>query len=82
MWSTWLLQSTYFVQYPCVWKGKSKELWPHSEKQDGIFMQLEARGARAVFFTAITKAKGGGYTVGETSQLNADEFGLFPRLYT
>lgn len=69
------------MTYPCVWKGKKKELWPHDAKQDGIFMQLEARGARAVFFTSIGKAKGGGYTVGDTSQLDAEVFGLFPRLF-
>lgn len=68
------------VGYPCVWKGKSS--WPHPEKQDGIFMQLEARGARALFFTTLSKKKGGGYTVGETAQLDAEDFSLFPRLFT
>merc|ERR1719482_1317123 len=52
------------VQYPCTWKGK-KAKWPCAEKDDGIIMQLEARGARAFFFTEISK-KGGAYTVGET----------------
>lgn len=73
------------IGFPRVWQGKPKGTWPHSEKQDGIFMQLEARGARAVFFTAIDKqsaAKGGGYAVGDTAQLDAEEFGLFPRLFT
>ena len=69
------------VQYPCVWKGKGKGKWPCDDKKDGIIMQLEARGARAVFFTEIASAKGGGYTVGETHQLDAEEFGLFPRLF-
>ena len=43
-------------------------------------MQLEAKGARALFFTEITK-QGGGYAVGETHQLDAEEFALFPRLF-
>ena len=68
------------VQYPCVWKGKEKGKWPADEKKDGILMQLEARGARAVFFTEITKA-GGGFSVGETHQLDAEEFAIFPRLF-
>ena len=70
------------VQYPCVWKGKPKGSWPCDEKKDGIFMQLEARGARAVFFTELSSKKGGGYEVGETHQMDANEYGLFPRLYT
>ena len=45
-------------------------------------MQLEARGARALFFTELTAAKGGGYAVGETHQLDAEEFALFPRLFS
>lgn len=67
------------VQYPCTWKGK-KNKWPCDEKKDGIVMQLEASGARALFFTEITKAPNGGYAIGETHQLDAEEFGLFPRL--
>ena len=70
------------VQYPCTWKGKGKAgKWPADEKKDGIIMQLEAKGARALFFTEIAKA-GGGYSVGETHQLDAEEFALFPRLFT
>ena len=41
--------------HPCVWKGKAKGKWPCDEKKDGIPMQLEARGARAVFFTEINR---------------------------
>jgi len=67
------------VQYPCTWKGK-KGKWPCDEKKDGIIMQLEARGARALFFTETTKAPGGGFAIGETHQLDADEFSLFPKL--
>jgi len=70
------------VQYPCVWKGKPKGSWPCDEKKDGIFMQLEARGARALFFTELSSKKGGGYEVGETHQMDATEYGLFPRLFT
>ena len=44
-------------------------------------MQLEARGARAFFFTEITK-EGGGIGVGETHQLDAEEFAIFPRLFS
>jgi len=72
------------VQYPCVWKDKPKEgkgSWPADPKQDGILMQLEARGARAVFFTELDTKKGQ-FKVGETHQLDAEEFGLFPRLFT
>ena len=69
------------VAYPCVWKGKDKGAWPCNEKKDGILMQLEARGARAFFFTELTK-KGDGYEVGETHQLDAEEFSLFPRLFS
>ena len=54
--------------------------WPCDERKDGIVMQLEAKGARALFFTEITK-QGGGYAVGETHQLDAEEFALFPRLF-
>jgi len=68
------------VQYPCVWKGK-KGKWPCDEKKDGVLMQLEARGARALFFTEMSKAAGGGFQMGETHQLDADEFALFPRLF-
>ena len=69
------------VQYPCTWKGKSGPgKWPCDERKDGIVMQLEAKGARALFFTEITK-QGGGYAVGETHQLDAEEFALFPRLF-
>jgi hypothetical protein len=68
------------VQYPCVWKG-DKSKWPCDKKKDGILMQLEARGARALFFTEITGAKGNGYQVGETHQIDAEEFALFPRLF-
>merc|ERR1719231_797492 len=70
------------VQYPCVWKGKPKGVWPCDEKKDGILMQLEARGARALFFTELTSKKGSGFEVGETHQLDANEYGLFPRLFT
>jgi hypothetical protein len=69
------------VGYPCVWKGKAKGKWPCDEKKDGIIMQLEARGARAFFFTEITK-EGGGIGVGETHQLDAEEFAIFPRLFS
>jgi len=71
------------VAYPCVWKGKGKGkgAWPCDEKKDGIIMQLEARGARAIFFTEITK-EGGGFGVGETHQLDAEEFAIFPRLFS
>jgi len=68
------------VQYPCSWKGK-KGKWPCDEKKDGVIMQLEARGARAFFFTELSKAPGGGFAIGETHQLDAEEFGLFPRLF-
>ena len=65
----------------CTWKGKSgPDKWPCDERKDGIVMQLEAKGARALFFTEITK-QGGGYAVGETHQLDAEEFALFPRLF-
>jgi len=67
------------LQYPCVWKGK-KDKWPCAEKADGIIMQLEAKGARAFFFTEVSK-KGGVYAIGETHQLDAEEFALFPRLF-
>ena len=46
------------IGYPCVWKGKAKGKWPCDEKKDGILMQLEARGARAIFFTEINKDGG------------------------
>merc|ERR1719258_669095 len=65
------------VQYPCTWKGK-KGKWPCDEKRDGIIMQLEARGARALFFTEISKAPGGGYSVGETHQLDAEDVWALP----
>ena len=68
------------VQFPCTWKGKSG--WPCDTKKDGIMMQLEARGARAFFFTELTKAPGGGFAVGETHQIDAEQFALFPRLFT
>ena len=70
------------VQFPCVWKDKPKGSWPCAEKKDGIFMQLEARGARALFFTELeTAGKGGAYKVGETHQIDVEEFGLFPALF-
>jgi len=72
------------VAYPCVWKDKPKEgkgAWPCDTKRDGILMQLEARGARAVFFTELTGSKDA-QTVGETHQLDAEAFGLFPRLFS
>lgn len=69
------------VAYPCTWKGKDGK-WPCDEKKDGIIMQLEARGARALFFTETTKAPGGGFSIGETHQLDAEEFALFPRLFS
>ena len=69
------------VQYPCTWKGSGKA-WPCDARKDGIIMQLEARNARALFFTEITKAPAGGFSMGETHQLDADEFALFPRLFT
>ena len=31
-------------------------------------------GARALFFTTLTKKKGGGFTVGDTAQLDAEDF--------
>lgn len=68
------------MSYPCVWKD-SKSKWPCDTKKDGILMQLEARGARAMFFTELTKEKGQ-FAVGETHQLDADEFGLMPRLFS
>lgn len=68
------------IGYPCVWKGKAKGKWPCDEKKDGILMQLEARGARAIFFTEINK-DGGSLGVGETHQLDAEEFSIFPRLF-
>jgi len=77
--SAMLVVRKNLVQYPCTWKGKSG--WPCDAKKDGIIMQLEARGARALFFTEITKAPGGGFAIGETHQLDAEEFGLFPRLF-
>eukprot|EP00325_Prymnesiales_sp_UTEX-LB-985_P026891 CAMPEP_0174722100 /NCGR_PEP_ID=MMETSP1094-20130205/37615_1 /TAXON_ID=156173 /ORGANISM="Chrysochromulina brevifilum, Strain UTEX LB 985" /LENGTH=344 /DNA_ID=CAMNT_0015922891 /DNA_START=58 /DNA_END=1092 /DNA_ORIENTATION=- len=72
------------VAYPCVWKDRPKDgkgAWPCSPKTDGIIMQLEARGARAVFFTELSGSKGN-QAVGETHQLDAEEFGLFPRLFS
>ena len=64
---------------PFILPKKSK--WPCDTKKDGILMQLEARGARAMFFTELTKEKGQ-FAVGETHQLDADEFGLMPRLFS
>ena len=60
---------------------EGKGSWPADPKKDGILMQLEARGARAVFFTELTTTKGQ-FSVGETHQLDAEEFGLFPRLFS
>jgi len=79
--SAMLITRKNAVSYPCVWKD-NKSKWPCDQKKDGILMQLEARGARAFFFTELTSQKGGGYAVGETHQLDAEEFSLFPRLFT
>jgi len=67
------------MAFPQVWKDK-KGKWPADEKKDGIIMQLEAKGARAMFFTELTKEKGA-FAVGETHQIDADEFALLPRLF-
>jgi len=68
------------MAYPCVWKDSNGK-WPCDTKKDGILMQLEARGARAMFFTELTKEKGQ-FAVGETHQIDAEVFGLMPRLYS
>jgi len=68
------------MAYPQVWKDK-KGKWPCDEKKDGLLMQLEARGARAMFFTELSKEKGQ-YAVGETHQIDVEEFGMVPRLFS
>ena len=67
------------VGYPCVWKDKPKGVWKFG-KADGIFMQLEAKNARAMFFTELKHTAEGKLTFGETAQIDAEEFGMFPRL--
>ena len=67
------------VGYPQVWKGKEKGTWKFGKK-DGIFMQLEAKGARAMFFTELKNADGK-LSFGETAQIDVEEFGLFPRIF-
>jgi len=70
------------VGYPQVWKGKSAGVWKFGEKCDGIFMQLDCKTARAVFFTTLEKdKKTGKLTFGDTSQIDAEEFSLFPPLF-
>ncbi|KAL1526690.1 hypothetical protein AB1Y20_015392 [Prymnesium parvum] len=68
------------VGYPCVWKGKPKGVWKFG-KADGIFMQLEAKQARAMFFTELKTTAEGKLTFGETAQIDVDEFALFPRIF-
>jgi len=68
------------VGYPCVWKGKPKGVWKFG-KADGIFMQLEARSARAMFFTELKNTDDGKLTFGETAQIDAEEFSLFPKIF-
>ena len=67
------------MAFPMVWKDKGDK-WPCDPKKDGVLMQLEARGARAMFFTELTKEKGK-YAIGETHQIDADEFAMLPRLF-
>jgi hypothetical protein len=67
------------VGYPCVWKGKESGKWEFG-KSDGIFMQLEARGARAMYFTCI-KNKGSKIEFGDTKMIDISEFGLLPPLF-
>ena len=53
----------------------------YSENFDG---ESPAATDGALFFTEISSQpakQGGGYQVGETHQLDAEEFGLFPRLF-
>ena len=68
------------VGYPQVWKGKEKGAWKFGKK-DGIFMQLEAKSARAMFFTELKNTADGKLTFGETAQIDVEEFGLFPRVF-
>lgn len=74
------------LAYPCVWKGKSKKQWPYSDKQDGIFMQSEARnGQRVMFFTQLSvKTNTGGkkcLMLGETAPIDVEDFALLPRIF-
>lgn len=69
------------VGYPCVWKDKPKGVWKFG-KTDGIFMQLEAKQARAMFFTELKKTSEGKLTFGETEQIDVEEFALFPRIFS
>jgi len=69
------------VGFPCVWKDKPPGVWKFGI-DDGIFMQLEAKGgARAMFFTQLKKGPKGALSFGETEQIDVNEFGLFPRIY-
>jgi len=69
------------IGYPRTWNGKSKELWQFSDKEDGVFMQLESRKTRMMFFTVLKSGKKG-RSVGDTVPLDIEQFGFFPRLFT
>lgn len=79
--STMIIVRKSNVAYPTVWKGPGKKDWQFGNV-DGIFMQLEAKvGARAMFFTELKKAGNGSLTFGETAQIDADKFSLFPKVF-
>ena len=65
------------IEYPCVWKDKSEAHWKFKEPCEGIFMQLEAPGGRAVYFTELTSQQ----TVGDTTELDVEGFNLLPPLF-
>jgi len=69
------------IEYPCVWKDKTKEQWAHGENVDGVFMQCESPTDRVLFFTVLKEDGKGVRSIGQSVQLDIGEFGLFPRLF-
>lgn len=67
------------LAFPQVWLGGEKK-WRHADKE-GVFVQLEARKDRGVWFIPITRTPEGHIKAGDEESLDIDVFGLVPRLY-
>jgi len=69
------------IEYPCVWKEKSKKQWAFDDKCDGVFMQCESSTDRVIYFTVLQEGRKGKRVIGETVQLDISDFALLPKLF-
>jgi hypothetical protein len=67
------------IAFPQVWVGGEKR-WRHADRE-GVFVQLEARRDRGVWFIPITRTPEGQLKAGDEESLDADTFAIVPRLF-